>query len=124
ITDDASYTAAAELLKGIKALRGKIAETFDPHIKRAHEAHKALVKDKATAEAPLTEAEGVLKKTLVAYQQEQEAIQRAEARRLEEEARKAEEARRLEEAAAIERIAAETGDESMRATAHEVLDAP
>ncbi|MDQ3171339.1 MAG: hypothetical protein M3Q55_14485 [Acidobacteriota bacterium] len=124
IRDDASYTGAAELLKGIKALRGRIAETFDPHIKRAHEAHKALVRDKTETEAPLTEAEGVLKQTLVTYQQEQEAIRRAEARRLEDAARQAEETRRLEEAAALERVAADTGDESMRATAHEVLDAP
>jgi hypothetical protein len=124
VRDDASYTAAAELLKAIKALRTRIAEKFDPHIRRAHEAHKALVRDKAETEAPLTEAEGVLKSTLVTYQQEQEAIRRAEARRLEEEARKAEETRRLEEAAALERVAADTGDESMRATAHEVLDAP
>lgn len=124
IVDDVSYVRAAELTKAIKALRGRIADTFDPHIKMAHDAHKALVRAKADAEAPLTEAEGVLKRTLVAYQEEQEVIRRAEARRLEEEARRAEESRRLDEAAALERMAAETGDESMRATAHEVLDAP
>jgi hypothetical protein len=124
IADDDSYNAAADLLKGIKALRGKIAETFDPHIKRAHDAHKALVKEKADTEAPLTEAEGILKRTLVSYQQTQERIRIEEARRLEEEARKAEETRQLEQAAALERQASDTGDESMRAIAHEVLEAP
>lgn len=124
ITDDESYTGAANLLKGIKALRQRIADTFNPHIDRAHKAHKALVQEKATAEAPLTEAESIVKRSLVTYQQEQDRKAREEARRLEDEARRAEETRRLEEAAAIERVAADTGDESMRAMAHEVLDAP
>lgn len=124
ITNDESYTKAAELLKGIKALRGKIAETFDPHIERAHKAHKALVREKSAAEAPLTEAEGIVKRSLVTYQQEQDRIVRDEARRIEEESRRAEETRRLEEAAALERVATETGDESMRSTAYEVMDAP
>lgn len=124
IADDASYTRAAELLKGIKALRGRIADTFDSHIKRAFESHKALVREKAEAEAPLTEAEAIVKRSLVTYQQEQDRKAREEARRLEEAARQQEETRRLEEAAAIERVAAETGDEAMRATAHEVLEAP
>lgn len=124
ITCDDEYERAASLLKGIKALRQRIADTFNPHIDRAHKAHKALVQEKATAEAPLTEAESILKRTLVTYQQEQDRKAREEARRLEDEARRAEETRRLEEAAAIERVAADTGDESMRAMAHEVLDAP
>lgn len=124
IKDDASYTGAAELLKGIKALRQRIADTFDPHIKRAHEAHKGLVKEKATAEAPLTEAESIVKRSLVAYQAEQDRLRREEARKLEEAARREEETRRLDEAAALERVAEDTGDESMRAMAHEVMDAP
>lgn len=124
IKDDASYTGAAELLKGIKALRVRIAETFDPHIRRAHEAHKALVKQKADTEAPLTEAESIVKRSLVAYQSEQDRLKREEARKREEDARRQEETRRLEEAAALERVAADTDDDAMRALAHEVLEAP
>jgi len=121
---DDEYERAASLLKGIKALRQRIADTFNPHIDRAHKAHKALVQEKATAEAPLTEAEAIVKRSLVTYQTEQDRKAREEARRIEEENRRAEETRRLEEAAALERVASDTGDESMRATAYEVMDAP
>jgi hypothetical protein len=124
VTDDGSYTIAAELLKGIKALRQKIAETFDPHIKRAFDAHRALCREKQDAEAPLTEAEGVLKRSLIAYDTEQERVRRAEETRLREEARRQEEQRRLDEAAALELQAAETDDELLRAEAEEMLAAP
>jgi hypothetical protein len=124
VTDAESYTAGGELLKAIKALRNRIADTFDTHIKRAHEAHKALVKEKADAEAPLTQAEGTIKRALIAYTEAEERKRREEERRLAEEARKAEEARRLEEAAALEAMAVETGDTEMMATAQEIVSAP
>jgi hypothetical protein len=124
VTDSTSYEAGAALLKGIKALRNRIAETFDSHIKRAHEAHKALVKEKADAEAPLTLAEGTIKKALVAYTEAEERKRREEERRLAEEARKAEEARRLEEAAALETMALDTSDAEMLATAQDIVAAP
>ena len=124
ITDPASYEAGGGLLKAIKALRNRIAETFDPHIKRAHEAHKLLVKEKADAEAPLTQAESTIKRALVAYTEAEEKRRREEERRLQEEARKAEEARRLEEAAALESYALEHGDAGMLETAQEIVAAP
>lgn len=102
IADAATYQAACEFLKGLKALRAEIAETFQPHITRAHEAHKALLKEKADAEAPLAEAERIAKAALVVYDQEQERIRRAEALRLQDEARRQEEDRRLAEAVALE----------------------
>jgi hypothetical protein len=77
ITDSTTYTDACELLKGIKALRVRIGETFDPHIGRAFQAHRALCKEKQDAEAPLTEAERILKAALVAYDDAQERIRRA-----------------------------------------------
>jgi len=124
VTDGVTYTAAAELLKGIKALRQKIGETFGPHIKRAFDAHRALCKEKQDAEAPLSEAETILKRALVAYDDAQERIRRAEEQRLREEARRQEEQRRLEEAAALELQAAETDDELLRAEAEEMFAAP
>jgi hypothetical protein len=124
VTSPETYSAAAELLKGIKALRGRIAETFDPHIRRAHEAHKALVRQKADMEAPLTEAETTVKRALGTYTQEQERIRREEERRLAEEARKREEERRLAEAAALETEAAETGNAELLAEAQEMISAP
>ncbi len=102
VTDEPSYILTSELLKGIKALRTKIADTFDPHIQRAHAAHKALVKEKADAEAPLTEAEGIIKRTLVAWTAEQERLRLEEQRRLEAIARQREEEARLAEALAAE----------------------
>lgn len=107
ITTPESYVSAGELLKGIKALRAKIAETFDPHIKRALEAHRALVAERRAAEDPLTAAEGVIKGKLVAYDAEQERLRRLEEQRVREEARRQEEIRRLEEAAELERQARE-----------------
>lgn len=118
------YASAGELLKGIKSLRAKIAETFDPHVKRAHEAHKALVKEKADAEAPLAEAERILKAALIAFDQEQERLRVAEQRRLDEIARAEEETRRLNLAAAMEKEGNTFGDAAMVAEAEELISAP
>jgi hypothetical protein len=117
IRDNASCVAAADLVKGIKALRAQIAETFDPHCKRAHDAHKALVAEKAAAEAPLTEAEGIIKRALAAYEQEQQRAARAEADRLAALARQAEIDRKLAEA-----VAAEAQGDDVAACA--ILDEP
>lgn len=124
IVDTSTYVAAAELLKGIKALRVRIGETFDPHIGRAFQAHRALCKEKQDAEAPLTEAERILKTALVAYDDAQERIRRAEEARLREVARLAEEQRQLEEAAAIELEAERHNDPELRSLATQLLEAP
>lgn len=124
VTDSASYTAAAETLQGIKALRGRIADTFDPHIKRAHEAHRALCKEKNDAEAPLLEAESLIKRTLSDYSVEQERLRREEQRRLEEQARQEEETRRLEAAAALEREAVATDSAELLDEAMQTLETP
>lgn len=111
ITDDGTYQAACEFLKGIKALRTEIAETFGPHITRAHEAHKALLKEKADAEAPLADAERIAKAALVIYDQEQERIRREEQARQQAELRRQETERRLAEAVALEAVGeTETAD--------------
>lgn len=102
IYDDDTYAKACALLLGIKDLRKKIADTFDPHVKRAHEAHKALVKEKADAEAPLAEAERTLKATIGEYDREQERLRIERQRVLDEEARRLAEAQTLEQAVALE----------------------
>lgn len=109
ISDSGSYALACDFLKNVKALRTEIADTFEPHIKRAHEAHKALLKEKNDAEAPLAEAERIVKAALVVYDQEQERIRRAEAARLQEELRQQETERRLAEAVELE-AAGETAE--------------
>ncbi len=124
VVDGATYCQAGELLKAIKALRQRIAETFDPHVRRLFDAHKALLKEKQDAEAPLAEAESILKRALVAYNQAQELARQAEQRRLETEARQREEARRLEEAAALETEGQATGDVELLAAAHDLIERP
>lgn len=124
VFDSPTYTIAGEFLKGIKALRARIAETFDPHIARAFQAHRALVKEKADAEAPLQVAERAIKDKLVTYDQAQEQIRLAEQRRLQEAARKAEETRRLAEAAAMEAEALANGDTALQAEAEALIAAP
>ena len=124
IVDVPSYNGAADLIKGIKALAKQIDDVCDPNIARWHSGHKAAVAEKAELKAPLTEAEGIIKRGLVAYDAEQEKIRQEEQRRQQEEARKQEEARRLEEAAAMEREAAATGDAQLQADAEALIAAP
>jgi hypothetical protein len=124
ISDADTYARACEFLKSVKALRDEITQTFDPHIKRAHEAHKALLKEKQDAEAPLAQAERIVKDGLVAYDREQERIRREEARRLEDEARRQEEERRLMEAIELEEAGNEAGDEGLKAEAVALLEQP
>lgn len=102
IVDDATFEAAAGVLKAIKGLRQKIADTFDEPIKKAHAAHKAMLAAKAEHEKPLEEAESIIKRTMTSYRTEQERRAAEERARLEAEARRLEEERRLAEAEALE----------------------
>jgi len=102
VTNSVTYTMAGELLLGIKDLRKRIVETFGPHCKRAFEAHRALVAEQKQAEAPLMDAERIIKDRLVTYDQAQERIRREEQARLEAIARQHAEERQLAEALAAE----------------------
>lgn len=124
ITCGESYTAAGELILGIKALRKRIGDVFDPHIKRAFESHRALTREKADAEAPLIEAERLLKERLVTYTEAQERIRREAQRQADEEARRREEDDRLARAAAMETEGQQYGDTGLVAEAHALLEAP
>lgn len=97
------FTEAGEKLKGIMALKKKIAETFDPHIDRAYKAHKELVAEKKSHEAPLVEAEGHIKRAMLGYQQEQERIRREAEAKAQEEARKQREKLEAQAAKAAEK---------------------
>jgi hypothetical protein len=124
VVSDETYAQAATVLLDVKALQQQIAATFDPHIARAHEAHKALIAEKRTHDEPLMRAETLLKGAMVAYDVERRRRQEEEARVLREAAQRAEETRRLEEAAALEREAALSGDEDLRAEAEFLLSQP
>lgn len=103
VRDAASYQHAAGSLIIIKGLLQRIEDAYGPHIKRAHEAHKALLADRNHAAAPLVAAEMTLKGALACYEVESEQQRQVEERRLRELARQHEEQRRLDEAAQLER---------------------
>lgn len=88
ITNPEQFTKAGEMLKSIKGIMKQIADTFDPIIKKAHEAHKEAVAQRKKHEEPLQQAEGIYKQAMLTYQNEQERIRREQQARLEEAARK------------------------------------
>jgi hypothetical protein len=124
IVDAAAYERASGTLLDIKALRREVDAAFDPIIADANRVHKTACEKKRQAEAPLVEAERIIKGALSVWATEQDRIRREEERRLQEEARRHEEVRRLEEAAALEREAAATGDATLQAEAEAIIAAP
>jgi len=117
IMDDKTYEAAGEILLQIKDLRKQIDAAFDPIIKKAHEAHKEAVSQKKRADAPLVEAENILKPQIGAYLAEKERQRREEEERLREEARKQEEEERLRAAIAAEQA-------GQKEVAEEIMETP
>src|SRR3990172_1282935 len=87
VRDNATFEKAGALLLAIKDLRKKINETFDPVIEKAHQAHKATLDAKHKVEAPLAEAERIIKPRISDYAYEQEERRIKEEARLQEEAR-------------------------------------
>ena len=106
ITDDVSLSIGNQLLLSIKDIRKQIADTFDPLAKKAHDSHKAILEQKKKAEAPLVEAEGIIKPAISRYMAEAERKRREEEERIRKEMEKRAEEDAL--AAAIE--AEDAGD--------------
>lgn len=124
IVDLESYRIASGMLLGIKDLRHEVDEGYDKIIRKAFEAHREAVATKKKYEAPLLEAERVIKDAIVAFDAEQERARVALERQLQEQARELEEARQLEEAAALETEALATGDTALLEEARELASAP
>lgn len=74
VRDQVSLDTANAFLRGIKGLLGKIAETFDPIIKQAHEAHRAAIEQRKKHEEPLLQAERIIKTEMGRYLTEQARI--------------------------------------------------
>ena len=94
VHDGKTLTVANDFLISIKLLKDEIAQTFNPIIKKAHEAHKEAVAKKKEHEAPLTLAETTIKLHIGSYLEIQARIRREaeeEAIREEEERQKKEE---------------------------------
>ena len=106
IMDDVSLSIGNQLLLSIKDIRKQISDTFDPLAKKAHEAHKAIIEQKKKAEAPLVEAEGIIKPAISRYMAEAERKRREEEERI----RKEMEKRAEEEALAAAIEAEDAGD--------------
>lgn len=106
------YKQAAEFKITLSDWRKKIVEEFAPMKEAAHKAHKAITAKEGEYLKPITDAEATLKASIIKWQDEQEAIRRAEQARLEAEARAAaeEERKRREEEALQAAIAEGTDD--------------
>lgn len=82
IADDFGYADAGAMLQGVKALMREADDVFDGPVKKAHEAHKAILAAKKSVTAPLEEAERILKRGMADYHAEQERLRVQEQRRL------------------------------------------
>lgn len=94
VIDSDTWVRASGMLSVIKDLRKEIADTLDPVVKKAHEAHKAAVAAKKQVEAPLVEAETYLRAAMARYKREVDAANAA--------ARREAEAERQREVQALE----------------------
>lgn len=121
IVSNEHYTVAAERLKTLKGLMKQVADTFDPIIRKAHDAHKEAVAQRKKHEQPLIEAEGIYKRSMLMYTQEQER-QRQEQERKAREAAEREQAKLREQAAAAE-AKAKAESERLRKEAEEAAAA-
>lgn len=131
VTDAESCRQASFLLRSIKGLRADIQRWFQPHLEAAMEtkrkaeaARKALADECARMEQPLVVAEDAIKRTLLAWERQQEEARQAEERRLQAEAQARAEALTLNAAAQMERDAIAAGDAGMLAEAHDILEQP
>jgi len=113
VRDQPSLSMANDFYLTIRALRKEVDSTFDPIIKKSHEAHKEALNQKAKYEAPLLMAEKYLNGQVTAYHQEIEKKRREEAElarqkaiKEEMERRKAEEEARIAQAAELEAVGA------------------
>lgn len=97
-----SYSLAGELWNAARSLREKIAEAWNPVIKKAHETHKQAIASRDKDDKPLEDVQRTLKASMIRWDQEQERIRKAEEARLQAEQQKREEEERLALASALE----------------------
>lgn len=102
VVNKETYDQAAGFLRSVSRVRARIEELFEPAVRKAHEAHKAVLAAKGEILAPLAPAEKALRLAMQGWlaevereRQAAEAKARAQARQAEEE----EKARRAAELA-------------------------
>lgn len=101
VIDAPSYALAAERVKGLASLKKHITDWFEPLVKQANQAHKALTGRRAEELKPIEAEEARLKREMSTWSQEQQRRQREEEARLAAEAKQREEAIALQEAAML-----------------------
>lgn len=131
IDNAAGCVQASHLLRSIKGVRADIQRWFAPHVeaametkRRAEAARKQLVDEQDRMEAPLVNAEGVVKRALLAWEQQEEQRRREEEARLQAEAQRLAEEQTLAAAAELETAAHAAGDAEMLAEAEAILAQP
>lgn len=131
IDDVAGCVQASHLLRSIKGVRADIQRWFAPHVeaametkRRAEAARKQLVDEQERMEAPLVNAEGVVKRALLTWERAEEDRRRAEEARLQAEAQRLAEEQTIAAAAELETAAHATGDAEMLAEAAAILEQP
>ena len=117
VTSQEQLQLAANHLKDIKALRGQIAETFDPIDRAQIEARRVTIAQRKKIEGPLVEAQDLLNRKVSEYALEVERRARVERERIEREARERREAE--ERAARAERMRIEEEQRAQRLRAEE-----
>ncbi|MDA8112094.1 MAG: hypothetical protein M0T83_06550 [Nitrospiraceae bacterium] len=121
IMDADTFKEAAEFTLTLRAIKKEIDNTFDPIVKKAHEAHKEAVSQKKKVMEPVEQAQKVIDRKIGDFHAEEERKRKVEEDRLrkeaEEQARKEEEDRRLQEASRLE----QEGNSEM---AEALLEAP
>lgn len=81
ISDQATYAAAGEVGKALKALDKKITDYFEPLRVAAKANYDAVLKKKNDELAPVAEAMNIVRKTMNVYIQEQERIRQENERK-------------------------------------------
>jgi len=82
ITTPVQYTGAADFLKSLKAAQKHVVGHFEKMKAATYAAWKSVTKEESDMLTPLTEAEALVKRGMLTFQAEQEAIRQAEQRRL------------------------------------------
>ncbi|MDP2953426.1 MAG: hypothetical protein Q8O76_08945 [Chloroflexota bacterium] len=114
VVDQQTFDYASDLLNSVvKRIRRQIAEHHDPLIKSAHDNWKMNLEAKRRLDAPLDDAERVLKGKIGGWLREQEQIRLEAQRALEEEARRKAEQEQWDRAA--ERLMQGDASESVEA---------
>lgn len=117
VVSDEGFVQGGNMLSTIKSVSKVIDNEFAEPVKKAHEAHKAMVALRDRALAPFKQAEAIIKGKLARYQADQQEKRRVEAERLAAEARKKAEEEQMKAA----EKAMDSGD---LAKAEQLLNAP